>query len=143
MLIQNWNNFLKQGSLDKIIASREMLPSGQCQFFDNEEIFKWSYDILRALKYLRNKYIVHRDVKPQYVTIFWFNFFILNKRRHSRTNHSTEYRDNGNGSKLIDWLLLLYRFCKRFRPCIKDTMNASYRPTLLTIPNNPDSFKNI
>jgi serine/threonine protein kinase len=59
-----------------------MLPSGQFQFFDNEEIFKWSYDILRALKYLRNKCIVHRDVKPQYVIIFLFN---LNKRRRFST----------------------------------------------------------
>jgi serine/threonine protein kinase len=55
-----------------------MLPRDQCQFFDNEDIHKWSYDILRALKYLRNKCIVHRDVKPQYVIIFLFN---LNKRR--------------------------------------------------------------
>ncbi len=52
--------------MDKIIASREMLfPSGESKHFDNEEIFKWSYDILSALTYLRGKCIVHRDVKPQ------------------------------------------------------------------------------
>jgi serine/threonine protein kinase len=60
------NNFKqKRGSLDKIIASRGMLPSGESKLFDNEEIFRWSYDILSALTYLRSKCIVHRDVKPQ------------------------------------------------------------------------------
>ncbi len=51
--------------MDKIIASREMLPSDESKHFDNEEIFGWSYDILSALAYLRSKCIVHRDVKPQ------------------------------------------------------------------------------
>jgi serine/threonine protein kinase len=51
--------------LDKIIASREMLPSAESKHFDNEVIFRWTYDILSALTYLRSKCIVHRDVKPQ------------------------------------------------------------------------------
>jgi hypothetical protein len=56
----------KRGSLDKITASREMLPSDESKHFDNEEIFGWSYDILSALAYFnRSKCIVHRDVKAQ------------------------------------------------------------------------------
>ena len=51
--------------MDKIIASREMMPDGQSKLFDDEEIYKWSYDILNALAYIRSKNIVHRDVKPQ------------------------------------------------------------------------------
>ncbi len=73
------NLYVKRGSLDKIIASREMISSGENKLFDNEEIFKWSFDILSALTYLRTKCIVHRDVKPQFVFFLKLLFFSIKK----------------------------------------------------------------
>ena len=55
----------KRGSLDKIIAKREMTPDGKSKLFNDEDLYLWSNDILSALVYIRQKNIVHRDVKPQ------------------------------------------------------------------------------
>ena len=55
----------KRGSLDKIIAKREMTPDGKSKLFDDEDLYLWSNDILSALVYIRQKNVVHRDVKPQ------------------------------------------------------------------------------
>jgi serine/threonine protein kinase len=54
-----------------------MITNGENKLFDNEEIFKWSYDILNALTYLRTKCTVHRDVKPQFVFFLKLLFFSL------------------------------------------------------------------
>ena len=42
-----------------------MTPDGKSKLFDEEELYLWSNDILSALVYIRQKNIVHRDVKPQ------------------------------------------------------------------------------
>ncbi len=61
----NFIKIKKRGSLDKIIARREMSPDGKSKLFDDKELYLWSNDILSALVYIRQKNIVHRDVKPQ------------------------------------------------------------------------------
>ena len=66
-MVYNFNfiKIKKRGSLDKIIARREKSPDGENKLFNDKELFVWSNDILSALVYIRQKNIVHRDVKPQ------------------------------------------------------------------------------
>jgi len=64
--------FLKEGSLDKLIAFKEL----NLEPIDFKTLFNWIYQLTDALEYIHNTAkLVHRDIKTAYESKALFSLF--------------------------------------------------------------------
>jgi len=75
------SNINQQGDLSELIKKKKETNIQ----FEMHETFAYFYDIVNAVYYLHKNGIIHRDIKPAYIYVFFnFNYYIFIKTNKSK-----------------------------------------------------------